>query len=160
VLRGCVTKWQCRDPMELSSLIFSIPLVSIAPASDQCRQLMPNSIRNSIRNVATSWRFSGMTAQIHCAARGINIGLFPGILDIRTPSQPQPGSRLTLRLASSAHGYDLRARPTTMIYERATHGYNLRARATDTYIRLPPTGTIHLQTNNGHTHLDIGEHRA
>jgi hypothetical protein len=77
-----VTKWRCRDPMELSSLIFSILLVSIAPASDQCRQLMPNSIRNSIRNVATSWQFPGMTAQLHCAARGINIGLFPGILEV------------------------------------------------------------------------------
>ena len=61
--------------------LFSILFVIIAPADDQCRQLMPNSIHKSIRNVAILWRFPGMTEKILCAARGINIGRFPVILE-------------------------------------------------------------------------------
>jgi hypothetical protein len=75
-----VTKWQCRDPIEFSSLPIFYTIRNnqiITLADDQCRQLMPNSIRN----VAILWQFPAMTAQSICAARGIYIGPFPCILE-------------------------------------------------------------------------------
>ena len=77
-LRG---QFWCHIPMEFSSPHMPNQFVIIALVGDQCCQPVPNSAHH----VAILWRFPGMTAQILCTLRGINIGGFPGILDSRQP---------------------------------------------------------------------------